>query len=213
MAGEPYTLEQAETDIANLRALADRQSEVITKNDSTDSPNTPAAGIIHHSIAGSHKYASADGGTYNTGRSTIIPTATQTINSTSQAVVGANSVPMSWPVAAGKYCLHAEITYIPDFSAATADLRLTIGGGAALNLRANYWVWANGGGVVNNQVTAMDTDMVSSTMVAGTTFVFVVSAVMSLSGAATLSLVARTSVAADTYKIQGYSLASLFPVT
>ncbi len=191
---------QAETDVANLRALQDRQSEVITKNDSTDPPNTPAAGIIHHSTAGQHKYASSDGGLYATGMSHLFGTA---IPQSIVTAVGsyANISGLSCPVAA------------PDFSAATADLRLTIGGGAALNLRANYWVWANGGGVVNNQVTAMDTDMVSSTMVAGTTFVFVVSAVMSLSGAATLSLVARTSVAADTYKIQGYSLASLFPVT
>src|SRR5260370_5750810 len=68
------------------------------------------------------------GGGGNGQRQTLIPTAVQTINSTSQIAVGANSVPLSWPLVAGKYYLYAEITYVPDFSAATANLRLTIGG-------------------------------------------------------------------------------------
>src|SRR5260370_12164206 len=79
------------------------------------------------------------GGGGNGQRQMLIPTAVQTINSTSQIAVGANSVPLSCPVVAGKYYLYAEITYVPDFSAATAHLRVTIAGGAAPTLRAAYW--------------------------------------------------------------------------
>jgi hypothetical protein len=119
---EPYTLEQAETDIASLRGLVDRMSEVITKNDSTDSPTIPAAGIIHHSTAGQHKYASSDGSLYNTGRLHILVNASQTISSTTPAIVGANSVPLSCPVkaATGTYHVHGIITCV---QGATADVQ------------------------------------------------------------------------------------------
>ena len=80
-ATDPYTLEMAETDIANLRGLVDRTTEAITKNDSTDVPNTPAAGLIHHSISGHHQYISADGNTYNSGRLTLVLGASISINS------------------------------------------------------------------------------------------------------------------------------------
>src|SRR5258708_28229394 len=74
MAPDAYTLEDAETDIATLRGQVDRLSEVLTKLDSTDPPNTPAAGLIHYSIGGQHKYASSDGGYYNTRRATVYST-------------------------------------------------------------------------------------------------------------------------------------------
>src|SRR5258707_12753711 len=77
MATDAYTLEDAETDIAPLRGQVDRLSEVLTKLDSTDPPNTPAAGLIHYSIGGQHKYASSDRGYYNTRRATAYSTAGQ----------------------------------------------------------------------------------------------------------------------------------------
>ena len=152
----------------------------------------------------------APAGTGNGQRQTLDVTANQTILSTTPAVVGANSVPLSWAVVAGKWYLYAEITYVPALSAGNASLRLTLGGGAATNLRASFWMYAPGvGAQLYGQVTAMDTDMQSSTMTAGTTSLFVVSATMNLGGAATLSLTARTSVAADTYVIQSYSFGTL----
>ena len=79
-ATDPYTLEDAERDIATLRGQVDRLTEVLTKNDSTNPPTNPAAGLIHYSLAGHHKYASADGSDFNTGRLTLSNTAPQTIN-------------------------------------------------------------------------------------------------------------------------------------
>lgn len=42
---EPYTMEQAETDIANLRALVDRLTEILSIGDSAIVPNTPGSGF------------------------------------------------------------------------------------------------------------------------------------------------------------------------
>src|SRR5229473_1414470 len=94
-AVDPYTLEDAERDIATLRGQADRLSEVLTKNDSTDPPNTPAAGLIHYSSAGQHKYASADGNGYNTGHLSLYTTSLTTVNSTSAFTL------LSCPVSSG----------------------------------------------------------------------------------------------------------------
>ena len=87
MATDAYRLEDAETDIATLRGQLDRLSEVLTKNDSTDPPNIPAAGLIHHSVTGFHKYASSDGSLYTTGVQTAHHAGGQTVSSAVQATI------------------------------------------------------------------------------------------------------------------------------
>src|SRR5260370_30150293 len=85
---DPYSLEDAERDIAALRGQVDRLTEVLTKNDSTDPPTNPAAGLIHYSLGGHHKYASSDGTDYNSGRLTLLNTnPPQTINVTADTVI------------------------------------------------------------------------------------------------------------------------------
>src|SRR5258708_15287550 len=172
MAGEPYGLEQAETDVANLRALADRQSEVITKNDSTDPPNTPAAGLIHHSIAGSHKYASADGNGYTTGHLMLrYAGGGQVINSTS-AVTPAG---MSCPVAAGKtYYMSGAVTGTQGATAAQQALRLSATGGATsvnmLYLASTYgFVGGAGGCFPHRDATAGNHDLAAPPRAGGRT--------------------------------------------
>ena len=49
---EPYTLEQSEEDIAELRGLHDKLSEIHTVADSAAVPNTPANGFSLFSLAG-----------------------------------------------------------------------------------------------------------------------------------------------------------------
>lgn len=116
MAAEPpYSLEQAELDVATLIGQADRMSEVITKNDSTDPPNLPAAGIIHYSLGGQHKYASADGNYYNTGRLTLRTTG-GTISATAFATIGG----LSAPVAAAEYHFRAHLMYVGNGTGTTA---------------------------------------------------------------------------------------------
>ncbi len=102
MAADPYRLEDAELDVATLIGQSDRMSEVITKNDSTDPPNIPAAGIIHYSMTGQHKYASPDGNAYNTGNLHLTGAPAQVINTltASNPVTGA-----SCPVKAGTYII------------------------------------------------------------------------------------------------------------
>src|SRR5260370_4916348 len=77
---DPYSLEDAERDIATLAGPVDRLTEVLRKTHPTTPPTNPAAGLIHYSLAGHHKYASADGSDFNTGRLTLSNTAPQTIN-------------------------------------------------------------------------------------------------------------------------------------
>ncbi len=82
MALVPYTLEQAEEDIAVLRGLIDILNEAHAVNDITagQTPNTPTGGYTQFSSAGHQKYVSSDGSSYNTGRQTLINTVPQTIN-------------------------------------------------------------------------------------------------------------------------------------
>src|SRR5260370_20446649 len=95
---DPYSLEDAERDIAALRGQVDRLTEVLTKNDSTDPPTNPAAGLIHYSLGGHHKYASSDGTDYNSGRLTLLNThPPPNINVTTDTLL--NGPPA--PVAAG----------------------------------------------------------------------------------------------------------------
>ena len=120
MAVEPYSLEQAELDIAFLIGKVDRLDEVLTKNDSTDAPNTPAAGLIHYSFAGQHKYASPDGGFYNTGRSSAAMKGAVTISATGFATVAGGGVSLSLAVAAGQYAFRAHLMHIDNGAGAAA---------------------------------------------------------------------------------------------
>lgn len=151
-------------------------------------------------------------GTGNGQRRTVRTTALQTINSTSQVTVGSNggNTPLQWvTVTTGQYLLSAEINIIPDFSAGVASFRLhglTLG-----NMRAISRFWANTGvgQAAIGVTTAMDTDMSSSTMVAGNTFTFELECFLNVATTGTLSIDARTSVNTDTYSIRDYSWATL----
>lgn len=98
MALVPYTLEQAETDIAALRGLIDVLNEAHSVNDITAGqvPNAPAAsGHISFSAAGQSKYLGFDGNAYNTGCISLFTTSPTTVNSTSAFTL------LSLPVEAG----------------------------------------------------------------------------------------------------------------
>lgn len=97
MAADAYTLEEAAQDIATLRGLVDKLTEILAQDDST-APNTPTAGIAGYSAAGHGKYASADGNAYNTGRLTLPSTGALTLTSSLQTVPG-----LSASLAAGTY--------------------------------------------------------------------------------------------------------------
>ena len=220
MAGEPYGLEQAETDVANLRALADRQSEVITKNDSTDPPNTPAAGLIHHSIAGSHKYASADGNGYTTGHLMLrYAGGGQVINSTS-AVTPAG---MSCPVAAGKtYFMSGAVTGTQGATASQQALRLSATGGATsvnvLYLASTYG-FVGGAGMFSQygNVTAVNTDLATASgaggITAGLGFGWMISGLITFNAAGTFAVQARcVTLSTDTWTFLTDSHLVLYPI-
>jgi len=156
----------------------------------------------------------SSGGGGNGQRQSLFTTANQTINSTSEVVVGTGSVPLTWNVVTGKYLLYAEITYIPNVNVDSACLRLSAqaSGMTLANLRCNFKNYTAEGVVqVNkNHVTALGTDMQSSTMVSGNVCSFEFWASMNVSNAGTLSVTARILTNnADTYAIQSYSFGTL----
>jgi len=153
--------------------------------------------------------APAGGG--NGQRQTIRITATQTISSTSQVHVGANSVPLSWTITnTGLYLLEGNITYIPNAAAGSAILR--VAGVTASNVRIKCKNYPGTGVQSANvlDVTTINGDITSSTMGAGSPVCeFQLAAVLSLSGIGTLSVDARCSIGTDTFDIQSYSWATL----
>lgn len=129
LIADPYTLEDAERDIGTLRGQADRLSEVLTKNDSTDVPNTPAAGLIHYSLAGQHKYASSDGSSYGTGRLILVNTSNVTLNNT-----GMTSIFPNFSAQAVAYLLRSDLLISLGGTACAVTMQVT---GPAIGAAAN----------------------------------------------------------------------------
>ncbi len=61
MALDPYTLQQAEEDIATLRGQVDLLTEILAQSDSGTQPNTPSAGYLLYNAGGVPSYVNAAG--------------------------------------------------------------------------------------------------------------------------------------------------------
>ena len=221
MPVETYTLEQAEDDIAVLRGQSDRMSEVITKNDSTDPPNGPAAGIIHYSAGGHHKYASADTGFYNTGHVFLRTTANQTINSTSQVTAGANSVPLQVPVTAGMYYLRSQVTWTQ--GGVQANQAARVNGPAVTDMLVTMLTWTRsttGGSVFAYDANTINADLGTPLGAGGTGYpngtvnIWEIEGYCNFSAAGTLSVDARcVTLSTDTFVVNAGSFLLVMAVT
>jgi hypothetical protein len=209
-AVEPYSLEQVELDLAALRGNVDRLSEVLTKLDSTDAPNIPAAGIIHYSMAGQHKYASSDGNYYNTGRLSLFTTGTKLINSTTPATIDG----LSCPVAAGTYRIDGIVQGVQGPNAVAAKIQFS---GPTVNFNDIY---IESNAVGNTSVT--DSDLTGAlpvahstpAWIAGTTFYVRFRGILTFTAAGTLAVQgACTTSNVNTWTSQAACLLDVMPVS
>jgi hypothetical protein len=211
---EPYSLEQVELDLATLRGNVDRLSEVLTKLDSTDPPNTPAAGIIHYSIGGQHKYASADGNTYNTGRVTQIAGGTTLINSLSQITIAGLSVPL---LANADYLIWGTVRGTNGAAVAQQAVGLDVTGGTAANCNVDVALFSvtsntfDGAGEITTLGGRVGT---TSNLAASEKFIAQYEGLIRLSVGGTLVITGScVTLAADTWTAQGRSRMTVMPVT
>jgi hypothetical protein len=211
---EPYSLEQVELDLADLRGQVDRLSEVLTKLDSTDAPNIPAAGIIHHSMTGQHKYASSDGNYYNTGRQTLFTTGTQTIGS----LTGVNITGLTCPVAAVTYRVSGKIIWVQGTVA--AQQAIGINGPAVSNMRVTVNHIQESGAappvgesLATTEITSLGRSGTPAYGI-GLTIQSHIDGLITFSAAGTLALQGScVTAAADTFAIQAYSFIDVMPVS
>ena len=217
MATDAYRLEDVELDVATLRGQVDRLSEVLTKLDSTDPPNTPAAGVIHYSTGGQHKYASSDGGTYNTGWARARTTTDQTVNFTTDQVI-TGTVALSLPVGANtEYRVRGKITWTQ--GAGTVKRALGLTGPATSHVRIpNLYVQVGAGvsvdaGNPNPAVFSSLAGGVSTPAIANTAVVWwEFDGVVVFTAAGTFSAVAHCN-ATNTFTVRAYSFIEISPDT
>lgn len=121
MALTPYTLEQAEIDIAALRGQVDKLTEVLALNDSSQDLNVPSSGLNLYSLLGQGKYvSSADANDFFIGKTFAYKTGAQTISSTTSTAL----TDLAIPVSANKYMFEAIIYWTQGATAAAQVLTL-----------------------------------------------------------------------------------------
>src|SRR5258708_538881 len=213
MATDAYTLEAAETDIATLRGQVDRLSEVLTKLDSTDPPNTPAAGLIHYSIGGQHKYASSDGGYYNTGRATVYSTADQVVSSNTDVTLTS----LTAVVAAGAYRITGMIVATQG-SGAGGNVTQAVGftGPATSHVRIGAeWFSSPGGGAYAtgaNVLGSLSGSVSTPAFSVGVQNYWDFRGLVVFTAGGTLRVVGQCN-GANTWTANSYSLMDVTPVT
>jgi hypothetical protein len=211
---EPYSLEAAELDIAALIGKVDRLSEVLTKLDSTDPPNNPAAGLIHYSMAGQHKYASSDGNDYNTGRSTQITSGTTLINSLSEITIAGLSFPV---LASTDYLIWGTVRGTNGSTVAQQAVGLDVTGGVASSVNVDVVLFNTTGNVYEGtgEITALGGRVgTTSNLNAADKFIAQYQGLIRLSTGGTLVITGScVTAAADTWTAQARSRMTVMPVT
>jgi hypothetical protein len=211
-----YTVEQAETDITDLRGMTYLIDEIITQYDS-HVPNLPSAsGYTAFSLGGQEAYLGFDGNAYNTGRLTILYTGTgQTVNSTTPVVITGLSVPLAvgtYKVSGRVRGLQGSTTAVqairliaPDtLVASTLDVDYTSGNwGSFTTILSNY-----------NNVGALNADMSTASMTNGFTFTIRFEGIIVVSTAGTLNVDARcVTSGSDTWTVEAVSWLQIEPIT
>lgn len=162
----------------------------------------------------------ADGNNYATQRQSLHITADQTINSTSPAIIGANSTSLSFPMAANRsYRFRAVIYWTQGATQAQQAFRLIGTGGLALgNMRVSViqTQQSTAGATVFGDVLATlnaDNAVVgASGFGAGANITTIFDGVITPAVAGTLNLEARcVTSSADTYTIRSWSFAEIMP--
>lgn len=204
MPFEPYTLEQAEDDIAYLRQQVDLLTEILNVNDITvgQVPNTPTLGLSHYSSLGQHKYVSDDGNAYNTGRITLNPSTNQVINSASLTAVGGMSCSLAANV---EYRIHGAFFTVPALAGASEQWAFAQSGG--LTFSSSRYAYrefqCTSPMLLGNAAFITGTNTFTGIVIPGTTpnMLTVIDGYISVATSGTITLEAATTNATDTFTI------------
>jgi hypothetical protein len=214
----PYTLEQAEEDIAALTGQVTTLDEAHTQYDGGVVPNTPSpSGYTSFSASGHEKYQSADGNAYNTGTLRLAIIGSQTVTSTSPVIVGSNGgVSLSTPVAAAHYHFRFHVWFIGNGTGTggTSDFRVACP--AFTNGSYSGSFFGNGltGFVRFDNTSGGGVDLLGPAPVTTATYLAVVEGDCIFTASGTLSLSGRLSAAGTLqYTIASNSFLELSPLT
>jgi hypothetical protein len=212
VATTPYSLEDAETDIATLRGLVDRLTEAVTLTDATDPPTNPATGAILYSLTGDVKYASADGGDYTTGRNSLYTTADQLVTATSGVAITG----LTCPVAAGLYRVHAVVTWTQGSGAFAQNFWLD--GPAASHVHVPYFFALENSGVSNgiSRCNALGSGggatMPSPAFAAGSQVYLYFDGIIVFTAAGTFQITCDEGTSGHSFTVNLYSVMDVMPV-
>lgn len=183
-------------------------------NDHTSALGSPGSGVWVYSVGGQLLYTSSvDSIAYDTGRSTQIITANQTISSATAVVVGANSNPMSWSVGIGQYMIVGLVNWS---QGATTQAQTNGFTGPAISSAriSNNWQVATQfvqAGINTRELTSLGGGTTPA-YANGIAVEWYFSGVFTTTAAGTVSVTAAAPTPANTYTIGANSWASLYPV-
>lgn len=204
----PYTLSQAEEDIAALRnQLAILQEYAFFDNVSVTPPSNPN-GISNFSQGDYARYLSADGNNYAVGSVFTSVTSTITVNQTTLMNL------LTIPILAGElYQIEAELVFLANQSAGQPKFFIGVSNTGTVIGSGQMYQGTAGGLVANvywNGPSSLSTPLLGPVMTNNVQSAVKISGIISVTAAGNLSISADTTNAADTFQI---AVGSYFKVT
>jgi hypothetical protein len=211
VAIEGYTLEQAEQEIAELRGLIDVLTEAHTKDDATDTPGTPASGVISFSTAGQEKYTSSDGNAYNTGRQTNNASNLLALTTSMQTVPGLSAV-----LGAGSYRVRAQCLISNPGTGGQGAISYRLhptGGLTASSGRASVLATHAANGITVSDFATLDTTLTATGAVITPNIVATFDGFFVFSAGGTINVQLSQAATAAVTVVQNGSYLDIYPVS
>lgn len=207
----PYTLEQAEADIAALRGQVTNLGEAHSQTDGAVVPNAPdSLSHIGFGSAGHQKYISgADGNTFNTGRLSLTgPAADQSVSSAVDTLIGG----LACPVTAGTYRIGGTISCLQGGGAFAQNISFHGPATSAVSLVVVYFLQGSGASNGLARITSLQT-VASPAFAGGSVFWLDFGGVVVFSASGTFSVQASEGTSGHTFSVLANSFCDLMPVT
>ena len=207
-----YTLEEAESDIADLRGIVDRLAEAVPLADGPIPNVAAASGCVLYSAAGNLDFEGFDGNEYATGRLTVIgPASDLPVASATPA----NVAGMTFGVQAGVYRITAKAGYTQGGGAFGQSWLLA---GPAMTYTAmaiNYYLAGSGSssGCAWSTNTSSPITITSPAFAGASTFFLDLDMVVSFSAAGTCNIQTAEGTAGHSYTLLANSFADIMPVS
>ena len=209
MATEEVTLEQLESEVAELRHQLELLGENHALDDSSDVPNTPTSGVASFSNASHLNYvSSADGSSYDTGRLSLGATGSLALTTSLQTMPG-----LSAALAVERYRIHAQLLcQNPNGSAGQGVMSFQVtasGGLTASSGRTSFVELGQTGSVATAQFATLGTLVASG----GLDRVVYIDGLFDISVAGTISIQIKQAATVAITVVQFGTYLEVFPVT